>query len=604
MPITYNVSASELTLQTSAHEHGNFAELLDALPTQQKQTAQILLDMGVKASHVHIALQRAAATGESLPPIMRDFGFLSAEQVAEAISRQTGFPFFSSQQIDDIDAEDLKDIDLTEFRRFVPVGRDEAGFLLLAVPDEGSINAAKNEFFKEKTKILIAAESTITTIFRRFYAKTEQKFDATVNRFEKAMLGGRRGSEDDESASIVREVFGALLRHACYSGASDLYLFKSEAVGVIKLKINGSGQIFRVISTQLYDRLLNKLATENCKVEDLRREPKESTIEFSDDDREKYEDIINRFGFRLELTESRGVRGAVVRLLDKQANATELDRLGFDEKTMANIKKIAATSTGLMLVTGPTGSGKTTSLYAVLKHIDPVERSVQSVEDPIEYRHGLWQQYELRKDATEKGKEYNNWLKALLRLAPDVILIGEVRDSEVANIMLDASNTGHLTFATLHTNNATMALARLKRLGVDLDTLASVLLGILAQRLVRVLCPRCKEDDNRDETARTLEAGYLGSYVKAPKIQGAGCKFCDFTGFRGRRMVYELLHMNSHVRDLIESDSPPSQIARAGIEHGTSMWACGLRLVAQGFTSLDELERVATRDDDEPESGK
>lgn len=567
-----------------------------AIKTDAATMETILRDLGVKASHVRIAVQRAQDTGETMPQIMRDFGFLSGEQVAEAVSRQTGFEYFPAESVDSIDRTHLAGIELPEFRRFVPVGKDTDGKLLVAVPDDRVINEASNTFYNIKTRIVIASEHTIQTVFRKYFANTEKQFDDAVRKFMDSVQAMRRKDEDDSSMGLVRDIFFALLRHSCYSGASDLYMYKSHYVGIIKLKINGVGTLFRTIDSELYDRLLNKLVQENAKAEDLRREPKESVVEFSEEDRRKHEDIVNRFGFRLELAESRGVRTAVIRLLDKNSNATELSKLGFDDKTYRSIKRISQTSTGFFLVTGPTGSGKTTSLYAILKSIDPVERSVQSIENPIEYSHGLWQQYELRKDSTNEGDEYNKWLKALLRNAPDVILVGEVRDREVANICLSAANTGHLVFATLHTNNAVLALARLKGLEIDLDVLGSVLLGILAQRLVRTLCSSCKLPDDSAETRKNLDEPYLGALVKSPCKAGPGCANCDFTGYRGRRMVYELLEMNQGVREAIEKNSPPSVIAKAGMAPGTSMWANGLRMVAGGVTSMEALLAAVNRD--------
>lgn len=562
------------------------SKILDATSMQD-----ILTEIGVKPSHVKIALQRENATGEPLSQIMRDFGFLSGEQVAEAVSRQTGFEYFPNTRLDQIQVEHLKGIELTEYRRFVPVGLEENGTLVVAVPDDRVINDAKNEFYRHATRIVIASEATIQTVYRRHFAHTEVAFDIAVAAFMKALTN----SKSEEDAGLLRDVFGALLRHSCYSGASDLYLYKSEFVGLIKLKINGVGQMFRSIDSELFDRLLTKLVTENSKVEDLRREPKESIIEFSDEDKKRYEDITSRFGFRLELTESRGVRNAVVRMLDKQSSATELSKLGLDAHTLAVIRRLSQSATGLIIVTGPTGSGKTTTLYSMLKAIDPVERSIQSIENPVEYRHGLWQQYELRKDATNEGEEFQKWLKALLRNAPDVILLGEIRDSEVAQILLDAANTGHLAFTTLHTNNAALALARLKRFNVDQATLASVLLGILGQRLLRVLCSDCKVVDARPETADTLEVSYIPVH-KTPHMPGEGCPNCDYTGYRGRRMIYELLEVNSEVKCLIEDGATPTQVAAKGIKPGASMWAHGLKLVADGVTSMDEVTRVAVRD--------
>lgn len=566
---------------------------------------EVLIRKGVKTTHVQIALQRQQATGETITRIMQDFGFLSGEQVAEVISEIAGLPYFGSGDVEAIDESSLSGIDIPKYNRFCPIGLDEDGTLKIAVPEEAMIARARNEFpERTKVKIYIASENTCQTVYRRIFAKSALQFDEKVAKFMKSLTTKKKIEEDDgEDSQVLGDLFCSLLRHSAYVGASDLYLYKSEFVGIIKVKVNGTGQIFRTVDGELFDRLLNKLATENTKVEDLRREPKESILEFSPADKVKFEDITSRYGFRLELTESRGVRNAVIRLLDKQGSAVSLDKLGVDPDTLKIVKRISNSATGLFLVTGPTGSGKTTMLYAALSAIDPVERSIQSIEDPIEYRHGLWQQYELRKDATDKGKEYNNWLKALLRNAPDVILVGEVRDAEVASILIDAANTGHLAFATLHTNNATLALARLKRLGIDMDTLASVLLGIFAQRLIRVLCPKCKVPEDRPEVLKHLDTSYLRGQKITPFKQGPGCKYCGFIGFKGRRSVYELLEMNFDVQRLIEENAPPSVIASAGMKPGFNMWGCGMKHIANGHTAFEEIDRVS-KPDQEQETGE
>lgn len=555
----------------------------------------ILLDMGVKASHVHVAMKRAERTGEPLAQIMRDFGFLSGEGVAQAVSRQTRLEYFSARDAEEIDRSALQGIELKEFKRYVPVGRDSSGRLLIAVPDGSVVSEAMNFFHSYRTRIVIASEHTIQTVYRRLFANTEEAFDAAVAAFTKATSSSRRKEEDEQSVGLVREVYFAMLRHACYSGASDLYLYRSEYVGIVRLKVNGVGQIFRTVDMALYDRILNKMVQDNTKADDLRIKPKEAIIEMSDEDKARHPDLATRFNFRLELTESRGIRSAVIRILDRNAAATDLDKLGFDEQTHKAINRISKTATGFFLVTGPTGSGKTTSLYAILKSIDAVERSVQSLENPVEYEHGLWLQFEPRKDATNEGEELNEWLKALLRNAPDVILVGEVRDRSVANICLNAANTGHLVFATLHTNDAVLALARLKSLDIDLDVLGSVLLGILAQRLLRVLCKHCKVPDESAETRTMLDEPYLAQRLKKPFKAGKGCKNCDFTGYRGRHMIYELLNMNPNVREALERGEPPSVLAKHGMPEDRTMWANGLGLVADGMTSLDELLRVATK---------
>lgn len=554
----------------------------------------ILVQMGVKASHVNIAMRRAKQTGEPLAQIMRDFGFLSGEGVAQAVSRQSGMDYFSAEEVDAINRSDFDNVEMSEFKRFVPVGRAKDGNLLVAVPDISNVNEAQNYFHRHKTRVVVASEHTIQTVYRKHFANTEVAFDRAVSEFMEAQKLNRRREEDERSIGLVRSVYFAMLRHACYVGASDLYLYRSEFVGIVRLKVNGVGQIFRTIDLALYDRILNKLVSDNTKADDLRARPREAIVEFSDEDRAQYPDMADRFNFRLELTESRGVRSGVIRILDRNSAATDLDRLGFDPDTLKSIQRISRTSTGFFLVTGPTGSGKTTSLYAILKSIDAVERSVQSIENPIEYEHGLWLQFEPRRDNTDEGEAYNEWLKALLRNAPDVILVGEVRDRSVANICLSAANTGHLVFATLHTNDAVMAIARLKSLNIDLDVLGSVLLGVLAQRLLRLLCKDCKVPDTSSDTKDTLQAPYLGDAVRNAFRAGPGCVNCDHTGYRGRRMIYELLQMTPGVRDALEKGEAPSVIAARGMPEERTMWGSGLRLVRDGITSLEELLRVAS----------
>ena len=575
--------------ETSSPVAANFS--LDAM-------RDILLELGVRESHVHIAMRRAKQTGEPLAQIMRDFGFLSGEGVAQAVSRQSSLEYFPAEAVDSIDKHVFKDVELKEFKKFVPVGVDKDGHLLLAVPDASAVNEARNHFHSRKTRAVVASEHTIQMVYRKFFARTEEAFDAVVDRFEKVQAMGRRQDAEDQAIGLVREVYFTMLRHACYTGASDLYLYRSDFVGIVRIKVNGVGQIFRTISLQLYERLLNKLVQDNVKADDLRVKPRESIVEFSDDDRKAYPDLATRFNFRLELTESRGVRSGVIRILDRNSAATDLNKLGFDEETYKAIQRVSQTSTGFFLVTGPTGSGKTTSLYAILKSIDAVERSVQSIENPIEYEHGLWLQFEPRRDSMDEGESYNEWLKALLRNAPDVILVGEVRDRSVANICLSAANTGHLVFATLHTNDAVMAVARLKALEIDLDVLGSVLLGVLAQRLIRLLCKHCRVEDHSESAQELFTETYLGNALKGKRPQvfkaGIGCDNCDYTGYRGRRMIYELLQMNSKVREALEQGKAPSVIAQHGMPLQKTMWATGLRLVAEGVTSADELRRVAT----------
>lgn len=572
----------------SAHQP---AEVSTAEPSS---VADILLRLGARPQHIRYALERQRTTSESLPAVMRDFGFVSQETVARALSTQFNLPYFPISGVDAIDPAAFTDISLPRFDGYVPIGADGNNLhLLVAVSEAERASAARNAFYERHPQIYVASAQTVQMVYRRYFADTAAQFDTALKKFDAAVKAGTSADQP----GLIQDIFGTLLRHACYSGASDLYLYKSEAVGVIKLKVQGIGHIFRSIPMDTFDLVMNKLVTENAKADDLRRRPQEATIEFSSDDqRARFEDIVVRYGFRLQLSETQGRRSAVVRILDKQSTEADFGSLGFDANTAGQIQRISSFSHGLFLVVGPTGSGKTTTLYAILKQIDPVERTIFTIENPIEYRHGLWLQNQTPRDMAE-GEGVTEILNSALRSAPDVIFFGEVRRNvEVANTLIDAANTGHLVFSTLHTNSAALAITRLKTIGVDMASLAAVLEGVLAQRLVRVLCPACRQPDARLETATELNAKWLGSAPKTPfRASPAGCPHCRGTGFRGRQIIYEFLDVAS-IRPLVEAGAPPSQLAAQGIKEGHSMWANGVRLVATGITSLDELIRVAKSD--------
>lgn len=558
----------------------------------------ILEKMGVPPIRVRYSMARKELTNEHLSQIMRDYNFLSFENVAKALAILTNLDFFPSENIAKIDPTHFEGFrgHIPIYQGFAPIHFDGT-HLIIAVSDASGIAAAATRFYEYKTKVVIAAESTIQMVYRRFFSSTELAFQKLLEQYVEIE---RSKNEDLENhPGLLRDLLGSLLRHGCTLKVSDIHMHMTEYVGLIKLTVDGVSNIFRAIPKDLYNRLLSKLITDaRVKVEELRASMKEGAVEFSDGDAELYADVFTRYGFRLQLGDAKGGYTAVIRILDRNSNAAELANLNFDTWTYNELMRIIGTSDGLMLVTGPTGSGKTTSLYAMLKEIDPVSRSIQTIENPVEYRHGLWMQYEISRVAKVEGDEWGKMLKGLLRNAPKVILMGEVRDADTARTLIEAANTGHLVFTTLHTNTASMAIARLKKLEVDMDSLAGMLLGILAQRLTRVLCTSCRVDDTRSTTLAVLEEShrdYLNAcrpftlYRSSPR----GCVHCGYTGYTGRKIIYELLINKPELRGLIERGANTSSIARVGLRPGYSMWDAGMRLVASGITSLDALKLVA-----------
>ncbi|MEC9374459.1 MAG: GspE/PulE family protein, partial [Planctomycetota bacterium] len=278
----------------------------------------------------------------------------------------------------------------------------------------------------------------------------------------------------------------------------------------------------------------------------------------------------------------------VLRILPRNASIAGFEALGMSAEHIEQMERLIASPHGIVLVTGPTGSGKTTTLYTALSRLNTPDRNIMTIEDPVEIRLPLVRQTQVN---TEIGMTFAGALRSILRQDPDVVLVGEIRDSETAQIAVQASLTGHLVFSTLHTNDALGAVARLVDLGVPRFAVNGALLGALAQRLVRRVCEHCRIEDAPDEA--TMRFWGLEPHEAGGFSRGRGCGACLDTGYRGRVGVYELLIMTPGLRDAIDAGATPQQLQRAAIESGLKpMWQDGLEKARLGLTSLEELTRL------------
>jgi general secretion pathway protein E len=369
--------------------------------------------------------------------------------------------------------------------------------------------------------------------------------------------------EAANDAPIIR-MLNALLTQAAKDGASDIHIEPYERSSAVRFRVDGTLREVVQPNKALHAALISRLKIMAELDIAEKRLPQDGRISL-------------RIGGRAidvrvsTLPSSYGER-AVLRLLDKTESKFTLESLGMSGDVLTRFDKLIAQPHGIVLVTGPTGSGKTTTLYASLGRIDTGTTNVLTVEDPVEYElPGIGQtQVNARIDLT-----FAKALRAILRQDPDVIMIGEIRDYETAQIAIQASLTGHLVLATLHTNDAPSAVTRLTDFGVEPYLLSSSLLGVLAQRLVRKLCGNCRTADARG------------------RWHPVGCAECDHTGYRGRTGVYELMVADDKVRSLIHARAAESQLFVAAEEAGLrSMREDGERLVAEGVTSLEEVMRV------------
>jgi general secretion pathway protein E len=449
---------------------------------------------------------------------------------------------------------------------------DSNTLTLWASPEVGWATLSEVQRLYSVDRLESEAGASLATRINAAYAGSESSAATVVGEVESAvdlsrMMQDLPAVEDlleaANDAPIIR-MLNALLTQAAKDGASDIHIEPYERSSSVRFRVDGTlrevVQPNRALHAALISRL--KIMAELDIAE--KRLPQDGRISLRIGGR--------AIDVRVSTLPSAHGERAVLRLLDKSESKFTLEGLGMDGNVLSAFKKLVQQPHGIVLVTGPTGSGKTTSLYASLQTVETATTNVLTVEDPIEYElPGIGQtQVNAKIDLT-----FAKALRAILRQDPDVIMIGEIRDYETAQIAIQASLTGHLVLATLHTNDAPSAVTRLTDMGIEPFLLSSSLLGVLAQRLVRRLCPVCKTQDDQG------------------RWHPVGCEACGQTGYKGRTGVYELMVADDAVRSLIHNRAAESQLQAAAQAAGLrSMREDGDRLIEAGITSLEEVLRV------------
>ncbi len=388
--------------------------------------------------------------------------------------------------------------------------------------------------------------------------------------------------ESEDDAPIIR-LINAILTQAIRENASDVHIETFENRLLVRFRVDGV--LREVLQPQ---RVLAPLIVSRIKVMarlDIaeKRLPQDGRISLR---------VAGRaVDIRVSTLPTGHGERVVLRLLDKQAGRLTLDHLGMDPATRERMERLIQRPHGIILVTGPTGSGKTTTLYAVLARLNDSSRNIMTVEDPIEYYLDGIGQTQVN---TKVDMSFARGLRAILRQDPDVVMVGEIRDLETAEIAVQASLTGHLVLSTLHTNSAVGAVTRLRDMGVEPFLLSSSLLGVLAQRLVRVLCTQCRQP----YTANAVECAELGLDPQQPPTlyRALGCPACNHLGYHGRTGIYELVVVDERLADMIHDGASEHDLERHARELGPGLARDGFRRVLDGTTTLEEVLRV-TRED-------
>lgn len=388
-------------------------------------------------------------------------------------------------------------------------------------------------------------------------------------------------SEDD--APVIR-LINALIAEAVKTKASDIHVEPYEKSLSVRLRIDGVLREVLSLPARMIPVIVSRVKVMARLDIAEKRVPQDGRISIALGGKAvdvRVSTLPSRFGERV-----------VMRILDKEAARLDLDALGMPKVTKERLKAALAQPNGIILVTGPTGSGKTTTLYAALSILNEPSRNILTVEDPVEYAIDGIGQTQIN---PKVGMTFAAGLRAILRQDPDIVMVGEIRDVETAEIAIQAALTGHLVLSTVHTNSAVGAITRMRDMGVEPFLLSSTVSAVLAQRLVRRLCPSCKVPHKPDEAERAL----LGADPDAVIYQPAGCGRCAHTGYEGRVGVYELITTDETLKRLIHDDSSEQEIAAHAFRRADPLAQCGFRHVLDGVTSLEEVLRVIRLESDD-----
>jgi type IV pilus assembly protein PilB len=480
---------------------------------------------------------------------------------------------------------------------FVPLEELEDGSLVIAIADPSQLMMIDEIglLLHRRIRTKVATLSQISDLLK----KTEQSQRVLEQASEGFTLDVIREDESgDENLSIERltgegdspviklvdtTIFTALNRRA-----SDIHIETRDDAVVIKYRIDGVlQQAMSPIGREHHSTILSRIKVMSELDISERRVPQDGRF------RVRYN---NRFiDFRVSIMPSIHGEDAVLRVLDKESMSEKfhkltLDVVGFDDETMRRFRRYIAEPYGMVLVTGPTGSGKTTTLYAALNEIKSDEDKLITIEDPVEYQIRGVTQIPVNE---KKGLTFARGLRSILRHDPDKIMVGEIRDTETAQIAIQSALTGHLVFTTVHANNVVDVLGRFLNMGVEAYNFISALNCILAQRLVRVICPNCRHEVHYD--AATLESSGLKpqEWGEKPFYEGQGCIECSGTGFRGRTAISELMELSDRIREMILAKKPTSEIRRAARDEGMKfLRESALDKVINGTTTLREINKV------------
>lgn len=557
---------------------------------------QILLENGyVTSDQVDVIKSEPLKGSMSIIDALIEAEVLTEIDVLGVLAAQFGMEVVSliGQNITP-EVRDLLTVDLVRRYKVIPLYKT-GDTITVALSDPMDFDTLDSLRYVLKCNVegVVALKSEIRTLVEKYYAidsdmdsMLDQMDDDAVDVASTGMEDLVSEAESAESDAPIIKLVSLIILEAFKNKASDIHLEPMEKKFKVRYRIDGVLHEVDSPPKRLQAAILSRVKIMSSMNIAEKRIPQDGRIQVN---------ILGReLDLRVSTVPTNHGESIVMRILDKQSLALGLPQLGFFADDQKTFEHLIGMSDGILLVTGPTGSGKTTTLYACLQQINKPDRKIITVEDPVEYQLSGINQVQVR---TDVGLTFESALRSILRQAPNIVMIGEIRDRETANIATEASLTGHLVFSTLHTNDAPSAITRLLDIGVKPFLVASSLRGIMAQRLVRINCENCKEPYDPTDAEMSL----LGiSREMLPELhlkKGRGCNKCGLSGFSGRKGLFEIFVINDEIQRLIFERESSSLIRKRARELGMrTLREDGIRKVNAGITTLDEVMRVTMGD--------
>ncbi len=593
----------------------------------------------INEEQLKLALNLQKKEGGRLGSKLVKLGYVSEEKLVAFLSKQFGVPAISLESYR-IDPSVVKLIPLDMARKYsiMPVARvgavltiamtdpsnvfaiDDVKFMTgynveVAVSTESSISSAVAEYYggrggemvpsqkttpAEQNKILEAKDYTLSDEDLAGGSHMEGQEDGPmidVADFDSVVgsaLDGIEAVEEETDADQVREVEAPIVKlvngifvNAVKAGASDIHIEPYETSLRVRYRVDGVMYTVMNLPTKIRAALTSRIKIMSKLDIAERRLPQDGRIKLKLGKKREID-------FRVSVLPCLFGEKTVLRLLDKSTLQVDLTKLGFDELALRDFMEAIEKPFGMILVTGPTGSGKTTTLYSALTHLNKPDTNIMTAEDPVEFNFMGINQVHVREDI---GLTFAAALRSFLRQDPDIIMVGEIRDFETAEIAVKAALTGHLVLSTLHTNDAPSTINRLLNMGIEPFLVSSACILIMAQRLARRICMQCKEEETVPHQA-LLKVGFSEEEVKTFKpMKGRGCPACNGTGYKGRIALYEVMPIREEIKELILEGASSDEIKRGALRLGCkSLRLSGLQKIKEGVTTIDEVLRVTFGD--------